>query len=109
MVQYIGVDIHRKFMQVCVMDAQGQVGKTGRLEMDEPLSIERFFGQFPDDTQVAVEATCGWMWLADLLEAQGLQVHPAPKAMRDMRLILRHRQGLVAWRTSAKNKVHGLR
>ena len=144
--QFIGVDIHRKFLQVCVMDAEGVVSEELRLEMDEPKAIEQFFSRFAEGTPVVVEATCGWMWLADLLDSLGLQVHLAhmkgvrviaesrcktdridarvladllrtnflpeaylaPPGVRDLRMILRHREGLIRWRTSAKNKVHGL-
>ncbi len=67
--QFIGVDIHRKFLQVCVMDAEGVVSEELRLEMDEPKAIEQFFSRFAEGTPVVVEATCGWMWLADLLES----------------------------------------
>jgi transposase len=144
--QFIGVDIHRKFLQVCVMDSEGLVSDEIRLEMDDPSSIVDFFGRFPAQTPVVVEATCGWMWLADLLESLGLDVrlahmkgvrviaesrrktdridarvladlmrtnylpeaYLAPREVRDLRMILRHRESLVGWRTAVKNKVHGL-
>lgn len=144
--QFIGVDIHRKFLQVCVMDGRGLVGEQIRLEMDDAGSIVEFFGRFPPQSPVVVEATCGWMWLADLLESLGLEVHLAhmkgvrviaesrcktdridarvladlmrtnylpeaylaPREVRALRMILRHRESLVGWRTAVKNRVHGL-
>jgi predicted NBD/HSP70 family sugar kinase len=40
---YVGIDIHRKFSQVCVMDEAGQVvGKT-RLDHADPERITDFF------------------------------------------------------------------
>ena len=146
MEQCIGVDLHRKYMEVCVMDAQGAQLSEGRLHLDSPDEIFEFFSQFPPHTDVVMEATMGWMWLSDVLEALGLDVHLAhmkgvkviaesrcktdkidartlahlfrtnylpeaylaPGPVRDKRMVLRHRQGLIAWRTSAKNKVHAL-
>ena len=146
MEQCIGVDLHRKYMEVCVMDAQGKELSQQRLYMDSPDEIFEFFSQFPPRTDVVMEATMGWMWLSDVLEAVGLAVHLAhmkgvkviaesrcktdkidartlahlfrtnylpeaylaPRPVRDKRMVLRHRQGLIAWRTSAKNKVHGV-
>ena len=34
--QFIGLDIHRKFIQVCVMDRMGVVSQELRLELQEP-------------------------------------------------------------------------
>ncbi len=36
-----------------------------------------FFEQFPDKTPVSLEATLGWEWIGDLLQAQGLDVRLA--------------------------------
>ncbi len=47
--------------------------------------------------------------LADLLRTNFLpEAYLAPPGVRDLRMMLRHREGLIKWRTSAKNKVHGL-
>lgn len=145
--QFIGLDIHRKFIQVCVMDQMGVVSQELRLELEEPDQLREFFRGFdPQDSQAVMEATIGWMWLADELQALGIEVHLAhmqgvrliaeshrktdridariladllrtdflpeaylaPPQVREDRMVLRHRQGLVAWRTAAKNRVHAL-
>lgn len=105
-----------------------------------------FFAAFPSDAPVAMEACGGWMWISDMLEAAGLDVHLAhpagvkliaqsrlktdrvdarvlaqllrtkflpeaylaPSHLRDKRMLLRHRETLVKWRTMAKNKVHAI-
>ncbi len=77
MTQCIGIDIHRKFIQVCVMDEQGNDCGQARLEMEARQEMTRVFSRFPQGTQVAVEATMAWGWLSDLLEELGLQVHLA--------------------------------
>jgi transposase len=145
--QFIGLDIHRKFIQVCVMDQSGVVSRQLRLELQEPERLREFFRGFdPQDTQAVMEATIGWMWLADLLQGLGIEVHLAhmqgvhliaqshrktdkidariladllrtnflpeaylaPPPLREDRMVLRHRQALVACRTSAKNRIHAL-
>jgi len=80
MSQYIGVDIHRKFSQVCVMEKDGQVVQQVRLDHDNPAGVEEFFGDVAEGSQVTMEATCGWMWLSDLLEELGHEVHLAHPA-----------------------------
>ena len=145
--QFIGLDIHRKFIQVCVMDQMGLVSQELRLQLQEPQQVRDFFAGFdPQTTEAVMEATIGWMWLADELEALGIQVHLAhmqgvrliaesrrktdkidartlanllrldfvpeaylaPPRVREDRMVLRHRQALMAWRTAAKNRVHAL-
>jgi transposase len=84
MSEYIGVDIHGKFSQVCTMAEGGQVTGQIRLDHADPQQIRDVFGLFPAGTQVAMEATCGWMWLADMLEELGHQVrlaHPSGTAL----------------------------
>lgn len=89
MPHYVGVDIHRKFLQVCVLEEDGTEVHNGRLSMRASGEIAEFFAQFHEDTQVVVEATMGWMWLSDLLQALGLSVHLAH--MRGVRVIAESR------------------
>ena len=77
MKKYIGRDIHRKFSQVCVMDERGERLHEGRLSHDDEEGMREFFGQFESGTSVVMEATVGWMWLADLLQGLELDVHLA--------------------------------
>ena len=96
--------------------------------------------------QIAVEATYGWEWLAELLEDAGYDVHlahplrtraiaaarvktdavdaktlalllradllpeayVAPRELRDLRELLRHRIALTAMRSALKNRVHAI-
>jgi len=143
---YVGIDIHRKFSQVCLMDDKGVILVEKRFEHADPQRITDFFEGIPAGTPVVMEATCGWMWLSDLLERQGMEIHlahmaavrliaesrlkndkvdarclahllrtrflpeayHAPGAVRDLRLLLRYRQGLVKDRTAVKNRAHAL-
>lgn len=66
----IGMDAHKRFSVVAVMDDQGKVVGKQRLEHQRG-AVTEFFSQFAAGTPVAVE-TCGsWYWLADEIEAAG--------------------------------------
>jgi len=103
-------------------------------------------GGLEGESQIPVEATCGWEWLAELLEDAGYdthlahplrtraiaparvknvavnaktlahllradllpEAHIAPRELRDVRELLRHRAALVAMRTALKNRVHAI-
>lgn len=66
----IGMDAHKRFSVVAVMDEQGEVVGTQRIEHQRG-AVTDFFSRFPAGTPVAVE-TCGsWYWLADEIEAAG--------------------------------------
>ena len=77
--EYIGIDIHRKFSVVNVMDESGTEVERKRLEHDNPIGVREFFENY-SGASAAVEATVGWMWLADELEALGIDVHLAQSA-----------------------------
>ena len=80
MTQYIGIDVHGKYSQVCIMDGEGTVLTNERWEHAEVSRLRERLAQFPTATQAVLEATGGWMWLAEELEAAGLQVHLAHAA-----------------------------
>jgi transposase len=68
---YVGMDIHKEYSQVAVMDAAGTLLDERRL-VNEREVLEDYFGTLPAGSEVALEATCGWGWVSDLLEACGL-------------------------------------
>jgi transposase len=144
---FIGIDVHRHFIQVSVVDATGKEIFNGRLDLHDVSEIRAFLAAFPpEQTEVVMEATFGWMWLTDLLQGMGYPVHLAhsrsvrliaesrlhtdkvnardlanllrtnwlpeaylaPPAVRDLRMLLRHREALVKARTMEKNRVHAL-
>ena len=59
MSHYIGVDIHSKFSQVCVMEKDGQVVQQVRLEHDDPVGLEAFFGDVGHCSQVTMDVAVG--------------------------------------------------
>lgn len=74
MSNYIGIDFHKQFSQVAVMNDKGRILDERRLEHDQREELLTYFSQFERETSVALEATRNWYWLVDLLQEQGLDV-----------------------------------
>ena len=141
----VGIDLHRNRSHVAVIDEHGELSLSRRIVNDRETFLE-LLGGLGSDTSVAVEATYGWEWLAELLEDAGYDVHlahplrtraiaaarvktdavdaktlahllradllpeayVAPRELRDLRELLRHRIALTAMRSALKNRVHAI-
>jgi len=75
--KYVGIDIHKRFSQVAVMDAYGEVSDQRRLWHNDVEEIRSFFKGLGEDVSAAIEPTCGWTWMVDELEALGIEMHLA--------------------------------
>jgi transposase len=73
--RWVGIDLHRRRSQVAIIDAHGELNVSRRIATDRETFTE-LLGD-PEGTHVALEATYGWEWLADLLEDAGFDVHLA--------------------------------
>jgi transposase len=142
---YVGIDLHRKRSQIAALDEQGAELLSRRVA-NEPEALRAILTELGGELQVALEATYGWERLADLLEAEGHELHPlapvahegdrgraredgrcrcahartsvrtdllpeayvAPRELRDLRDLLRHRVVLTRMRSALKNRVHAL-
>src|SRR5262245_26592501 len=71
---YVGIDLHRKRSQIAVLDEQGAQLLSRRIVNDPDTFLELLQG-LGDDAEIALEATYGWEWLADLLEEAGYELH----------------------------------
>jgi transposase len=74
----VGLDFHKYFSFVTVMDEGGKILKRAKLE-NHPDTLLCFFGQLKDRFTVAVEATWNWYWLQELFENHAIPmklVHP---------------------------------
>ena len=69
---FIGVDVHRKFSQVCVLDQTGHTVRESKLYHEDLAQMTEFFDAFATGTQLAMEATIGWIWIADMLHRAGV-------------------------------------
>ena len=141
----VGIDLHRNRSHIAVIDEEGQLALSRRIVNDRSTFLE-LLGGLEGETSIAVEATYGWEWLAELLEDAGYDVHLAhplrtraiasarvktdavdaktlahllradllpeayiaPRALRDLRELLRHRAALTAMRSALKNRIHAI-
>ena len=79
---FIGVDLHKKIITVCVMDENRTVLARKTLFCDQPDQIVEFFRQFRP-FKVVVEATASYLWLVELLDPLAEKVVLAnPKKLR---------------------------
>lgn len=74
MKKYIGCDLHKKFSVFVVMEEQGRCEKPVRISNDK-LELRAYLSNLEKGTPIAVEASGGWYWFVDELEAVGLDVH----------------------------------
>ena len=142
--RWIGIDLHRRRSQIAVIDEHGELALSRRIVNDRETFL-KLLGD-PEGTHVALEATYGWEWLAELLEEAGYELHlahplrtraiaaarvktdaidaktlahllragflpeayVAPRELRDLRELLRHRATLTRMRSAVKNRVHAI-
>jgi transposase len=79
---YVGVDLHKKVITACVMDANRNILRETKLYPGEPHRIAEFFGRL-GEYEVVLEATASYRWFVELLEPTAAEVVLAhPSAMR---------------------------
>ena len=143
--RWVGIDLHRRRSHIAILDEQGELTTSRRIVNGREtfLDSRRPAGR---GTHVALEATYGWEWLAELLEEAGYDLHlahplrtraiaaarvktdavdartlaqllragllpeayVAPRELRDLRDLLRHRATLTRMRSAVKNRVHAM-
>jgi transposase len=141
----VGIDLHRNRSHIAVIDEHGELMLSKRIINGREAFLE-LLGALEGESQIAVEATYGWEWLAELLEDSGYDLHlahplrtraiaaatvktdavdaktlalllradllpeayVAPRELRDLRELLRHRIALTAMRSALKNRVHAI-
>ena len=70
---FIGVDLHKKLITVCVMNQNLKVTARKTLSCDQPDQIVEFFRQFRP-FKVVVEATASYLWLVELKAQDGQEI-----------------------------------
>ena len=83
--QFVGIDLHRRRSVIVRQDAGGEVLERVRIEND-PVALACEIEKAGASPEVALEATYGWYWAVDVLEAVGARVH------------LAHPLGVKGWR-----------
>lgn len=75
---YAGIDLHRRFSQIAVINQEGELLKSNRIE-NGPEEFSEFLDKLDGPVEIVVEATRNWFWLLDLLEEREIKVtlaHP---------------------------------
>jgi hypothetical protein len=68
--QYVGIDFHRRRSVIVRMSASGEKLSATRVAND-PLEIGAAVAEAGPEPEVVIEATYGWYWVVDLLQANG--------------------------------------
>jgi len=82
---HVGLDLHKRFSTVTVMDDNGTILERDKLYHDDRARLTEFFRRLAGKAVVTVEATRNWYWLYELLEELGVTVKLANA--RKVRLI----------------------
>src|SRR6266581_6840532 len=142
MMHSVGIDLHRSRSHVAVIDDRGDVLLSRRI-INDPETFLALLAEIDGECRIALEATYGWEWLADVLLDAGYELHLAhplrtkaiasarvktdavdaktlahllrtdllpeayiaPRELRDLRDLLRHRVALTRMRAALKNCV----
>src|SRR6266566_2030585 len=100
----VGIDLHRNRSHIAVIDEHGELSVSRRIVNDRDTFLE-VLGALEGDSMIAVEAST----LAHLLRADLLpEAYIAPRELRDLRELLRHRAALTAMRAALKNRIHAI-
>ena len=75
--RYVGIDLHRRRSVIYTMTGEGEKVSCVRIAND-PVALSLAVAEAGDDAEVVIEATYGWYWAVDLLQADGHRVHLAP-------------------------------
>jgi transposase len=75
----LGLDVHKRYSQVAVLDEKGSVYKREKL-MHSPEILKEYLSQFPPGTPVAFETVGNWYWIAEAIEAAECEPYMAHAA-----------------------------
>ncbi|HWB71211.1 MAG TPA: transposase, partial [Egibacteraceae bacterium] len=74
--EYVGIDLHRRRSVIVRQDGAGETLQQVRIDND-PVALALAIEKAGPDAEVVVEATYGWYWAVDVLQAAGAKVHLA--------------------------------
>jgi hypothetical protein len=74
--QYVGIDLHRRRSVIVWMTPDGEQLDWVRIDND-PVALGLEVTKAGPDPEVVLEATYGWYWAVDALQAAGARVHLA--------------------------------
>lgn len=65
---YVGIDLHRKYSVLTVLDEKGYIQQRKRIENKDTEGLKQVLLKEEAEVIAAVESTYGWYWMADLCE-----------------------------------------
>ena len=65
---YVGVDIHKKYSVLCALDESGRKLREGRVEGNAPRGFAQFFAGLEGPSKAVIEACWNWGLIHDELE-----------------------------------------
>ena len=74
--QFVGIDLHRRRSVIVRTTEAGEVLESVRI-LNDVESLDRVIARAGEDPEVVLEATYGWYWAVDALQAAGARVHLA--------------------------------
>ena len=74
--QVVGMDLHRRRSVIVRMTEDGRKLETVRIT-NSPAALRAVIAKAGKNPRVVIEATYGWYWAVDVLEAAGAEVHLA--------------------------------
>jgi len=74
--QFVGIDLHRRRTVIVRTTESGDVLESVRI-LNDVESLDRVIARGGEDPEVVLEATYGWYWAVDALQAAGASVHLA--------------------------------
>lgn len=82
-VAVVSMDIHKKFSKAVTMGSEGEVEEVVRVPHGDHGVMAQFLAKFEPGTDVVMEATFNWPWIADIAKSVGMTPHLAhPPKMR---------------------------
>src|SRR6204780_4905317 len=74
--QVVGIDLHRRRGVIVRMTEDGRKLETVRIT-NSPAALRAVIARAGKNPKLVIEATYGWYWAVDVLEAAGAEVHLA--------------------------------
>src|SRR4051794_30377412 len=74
--QFVGIDLHRRRSVIVRTDAAGQVLEKVQI-LNDADGLREVLSRAGQEPEVVLEATYGWYWAVDALQAGGARVHLA--------------------------------
>ena len=72
--QYVAIDLHRRRSVILRQSEHGEELGVVRIDND-PVALSIAMAEAGPNPEVAIEATYGWYWAVDVLQAEGANVH----------------------------------